>query len=72
MRAKKIKLWWSKKDKDWKFKYPDRAGRSLMAVFFDLVKTKGHRMDWEVDLPEILKAHGYDPETFTITCNKQQ
>jgi hypothetical protein len=65
-----IKLFWSKKDKDWKFNYPDRAGKSLMGVFFDLIKTKGHRMDWEIELSDILRAHGYDPTTFEITCKK--
>lgn len=67
-----IKLRWSKSDKDWKFSYPDRAGRGLMGVFFDLLKTTGHRMDWEKTLEQMLDEHGYDKTTLTITCKKKQ
>lgn len=66
----KIKLFWSKKDKDWRFSYPDTDGKYLMGVFFDLIKTKGHRMDWQKDLDQMIREHDYDPTTLQITCKK--
>lgn len=65
-----IKLCWSKKEEDWLFSYPDLAGKSLMGVFFDLIKTTGHRMDWEQSLSNMLKERGYDPTTLKIICKK--
>lgn len=66
----KIKLVWSKKAKDWKFHWPDNAGAHLRGVFFDMVKTTGHRTDWQKELSEMLRDHGYDPTTLQITCKK--
>lgn len=70
MKMDKIKLFWSKKEKDWMFKYPDDAGNSLTGVFFEMLKTTGHRMDWEEDLKKMLTDRGYDYTTLTITCKK--
>lgn len=68
----KIKLRWSKPDKDWKFQCTDRKGYSMMGVFFDLIKTKGHRMDWKETLEDMLTERGYDYTTLTITCKKKK
>jgi hypothetical protein len=70
--SEKIKLIWSKQAKDWKFYWPDHEGKALMGVFVDMVKTKGHRTDWQKELYDMLIAHGYDPTTFTITCKKRK
>jgi hypothetical protein len=67
---KQIKLIWSKREKDWKFYYPDNSGRALRGVFFDMVKTTGHRTDWQKELAEMLRSHGYDPSTLKITCKR--
>lgn len=68
--AEKVKMYWSKRNKDWTFNYPDRSGKLLMGVFVDMLKTTGHRTDWQQDLKTILRDHGYDPDTFQITCKK--
>lgn len=70
MTKEKIQLRWSKREKDWLFKYPDNAGNTMMGVFFDMVKTTGHRTDWEEDLITMLTERGYDHKTFKITCDK--
>lgn len=66
----RIRLVWSKLEKDWRFSYPDNAGHSLAGVFFDMVKTTGHRVDWRDDLKNMLANHGYDFQTLKITCDK--
>lgn len=70
MANKKIQLRWSKKENDWLFNYPDNAGKSMMGVFFDMVKTTGHRTDWEQGLMTMLTERGYDYRTLRITCDK--
>lgn len=67
---KQIKLKYSKREKDYIFNYPDNAGCLLMGVFFDILKTNGHRIDWQQDLKDMLTEHGYDYKTLKITCNK--
>jgi hypothetical protein len=70
MRNKQIKLRWSIKENDWLFDYPDNDGKSIMGVFFDMVKTTGHRVDWQQELKEMLTERGYDYKSFKITCDK--
>ena len=70
MKKKQIKLIYSKKEKDWLFNFPDNEGNSLAGVFFDMVKTTGHRTDWFRDLKIILTEKGYDYKSFKITCDK--
>lgn len=65
-----IKLVWSKKENDWLFSYPNNAGKSMMGIFFDLIKITGHRMDWGETLEKKLRDRGYDPTTLKITCDK--
>ena len=67
---KELKLRWSKKENDWVAHYPDLAGKSMIGVLFDMVKTTGHRIDWEEDLKTMLTERGYDYTTFQITCKK--
>ncbi len=66
----KIKLFWSKRNKDWTFNYPDNAGKTLMGIFFEMVKTTGHRCDFKRELKDMLNDHGYDYKTLKITCDK--
>jgi hypothetical protein len=68
----KIKLKWSKKENDWIFDYPDNKGKSLMGVFFDMMKTSGNRTDWEDDLKTMLTNAGYDYTTLKITVSKKE
>lgn len=70
MKKKQIKLRWSKRERDWLFDYPDLAGKSLMGVFFEMMKTTGHRIDWQEDLKSMLAEKGYDYQTLKITCDK--
>lgn len=70
MKKKKVKLFWSKREKDWMFVWPDNAGSSLRGIFFGMTKTTGNRVDWEEDLKKILTDRGYDYKTLRITCNK--
>ncbi len=67
---KKIVLKWSNRENDWKFYYPDNAGCLMMGVFFDIIKTTGHRIDWKEDLNKMLTDRGYDYKTLKITCEK--
>lgn len=52
------------------FNYPDNDGGNLMCVFFDILKTTGHRIDWQKGLKDILTEHGYDYKTLKNTCDK--
>ena len=70
MAKKKIQLRWSKKERNWLFSYPDDAGKSMMGVFFDMVKATGRRTDWEQGLMTMLAERGYDYRTLRITCDK--
>jgi len=67
-----IKLKWSKRENDWIFDYPDNKGESLMGIFFDMMKTTGHRTDWEEDLKTMLTNAGYDYTTLKITVSKKE
>jgi len=69
-KKKQIKLRWSKKENDWQFDYPDNAGSTMTGVFFGMVKTTGHRTDWQEELKAMLTERGYDYRTFKITCDK--
>jgi hypothetical protein len=40
-----FRLRWSKKEKDWLFEYNDNAGKSLMSLFFDMLKIEKN-IDW--------------------------
>ena len=71
MTKEKIILRWSRKENDWLFDYPDSAGRSLMGPFFDMMKTTGHRTDWQQDLKPMLEEQGYDYTTLKITVKKK-
>jgi len=71
-RKKKIELRWSKRERDWLFNYPDNAGCTMMGVFFDMVKTTGHRTDWQQELKKMLEERGYDYTTLKITCQKKE
>lgn len=66
----KLVLKWSKRQRDWLVNYEDRAGKHLCGVLFDMVKTTGHRVDWQQDLKTILTEKGYDYTTLKITCKK--
>ncbi len=66
----KIELKWSKREKDWIFNYPNWDGGTLTGVFFDMVKTTGHRTDWKEELKTLLANSGYDYTTLKITCKK--
>jgi hypothetical protein len=70
--GKQVKLRWSTKENDWIAKYPDNAGKSLVGILFDMLKTEGHRINWEEDLKTILQDRGYDYKTFTITVKKME
>lgn len=70
MKKKQIKLRWSKKEKDWLFDSHDEEGYLLAGVFFGMIKTTGHRTDWQESLISILTEKGYDYKTFKITCDK--
>jgi hypothetical protein len=70
MRKNRIELKWSKKENDWVFNYPDNMGSTMMGVFFDMVKTSGHKTDWEQGLITMLAERGYDYRTFKIVCDK--
>ncbi|WP_370398399.1 hypothetical protein [Tenacibaculum dicentrarchi] len=35
---KGFRLRWSRKEKDWLFEYNDKEGKSLMSLFFDMLK----------------------------------
>ena len=70
MRKQKIELKWSKRKKDWEFHWSDNSGKSMMGVFFDMIKVNGHRMDWEEDLEKMLTERGYDYKSLKISCNK--
>ncbi len=65
-----VKLRWSKKERDWWCSYPDTAGKTLSHILFDMLRTKGRRVDWEKDLWALLEERGYDPTTFRITVDK--
>lgn len=67
---KQVKMHWSKRENDWEFIYPDLDGKSLMGPFFDMTKTTGHKIDWEVEFKKMLTDRGYDYKTFKITCDK--
>lgn len=69
-KQKKVVLNYNNKKKDFIFEYTDNNGKSLMAVFFNMIKTTGHRTDFKMNLEEILKYYGYDVNTFKITCKK--
>lgn len=66
----RVELKWSKREKDWIFNYPDLKGSTLTGIFFDMVKTTGHRTDWDEDLKTLLTNRGYDYTTLKITCKK--
>jgi hypothetical protein len=66
----KIKLYWSKRNKDWTFFYPDLAGNHLAPVFLDMVKSPLPYGDPSKDLRTLLREKGYDPDTLQITCKK--
>lgn len=40
-----FKLRWSKKENDWLFEYNNNAGKSLMTLFFDMLKVEKN-IDW--------------------------
>ena len=40
-----FRLRWSKKENDWLFEYNDRAGKTLMTLFFDILKIEKN-IDW--------------------------
>lgn len=40
-----FRLRWSKKENDWLFEYNDNAGKSLMNLFFDMLKIEKN-IDW--------------------------
>ena len=40
-----FRLRWSRKEKDWLFEYNDRGGKSLMGLFFDMLKIEKN-IDW--------------------------
>jgi hypothetical protein len=67
-----IKLKWSKRENDWVFDYPDNSGKFLMGVFFEMMKTTGHRVDWEENLKTMLTNAGYDYTTLKITVSKKE
>lgn len=67
-----IQLKWSKREKDWIFHWPDNQGSSLKGVFFEMIKTSGHRVDFEQDLIKMLDERGYDYTTLKITCKKKK
>ncbi len=83
-RKDKIVLNWSKRENDWMFHYPDRAGSSLMTILFEMLKIEEnirfHRMELKdgkqverkniETLKQMLTERGYDYTTFKITCNK--
>lgn len=82
----KIRLYWSKKENDWMMYYPDLAGKSLLGVFFEMLKVEenisflkyeprienGERVLREnpQDLKQLLTERGYDYRTLKITCEK--
>lgn len=70
-KKEKIELKWSNKENDWLFNYPDNAGKSMADVFFDMIKTTGHRTDWKQDLKQMLEERGYDYSTLKITVKKK-
>ena len=40
-----FRLRWSKKENDWLFEYNDKAGKTLMNLFFDMLKIEKN-IDW--------------------------
>lgn len=42
----------------------------MMGVFFEMVKTTGHRTDFKEGLMTMLAERGYDYRTLKITCDK--
>jgi len=40
-----FRLRWSKKEDDWLFEYNDNAGKTLMSLFFDMLKIE-ENIDW--------------------------
>lgn len=68
--AEQIKLYWSKREKDWTFSYPDNSGHSIMGVFFDMLKVDEHRTTWDENLKKMLTDRGYDYTTLKMTCKK--
>jgi len=40
-----FRLRWSKKENDWLFEYNDNAGKTLMNLFFDMLKIEKN-IDW--------------------------
>lgn len=70
MKKKRITLKWGNKEDDWKFEWPDNNGKSLMGVFFDMIKTTGHRVDWQENLAKMLHERGYDYKTLKLTVDR--
>lgn len=74
-----FRLSWSKKENDWLFEYNDKAGRSLMSLFFemlkiekniDLVKREWINSDFESN-PPIIGGFRDIPESERDTLIKQ-
>lgn len=84
MHKNKIVLKWSKKENDWEFHYPDRAGNTLTGLFFEMLKIEENipfiRDEFKdgqlmkrinpIDLKTMLTERGYDYKTLRITCEK--
>jgi len=64
MKKVQVKMHWSKRENDWEFIYPDLDGKSLRGVFFDMTKTTGHKIDWEIEFKKMLTDRGYDYKTY--------
>jgi len=45
MKEDGFRLRWSNKESDWLFEYNDKAGKSLMNLFFDMLKIENN-IDW--------------------------
>jgi hypothetical protein len=45
MSAQGFRLRWSKRENDWLFEYNDNAGKSLMGLFFDMLRIEKN-IDW--------------------------
>jgi hypothetical protein len=77
-----VKLFWTEKEKDWNFKYPDNAGGSMAGLFFDMLKIEEnikflqpnilHPKDIPPTLIQFLEERGYDYTTLKLTIQKKQ
>ena len=80
MKDNEIKLSWSKREKDWLFSYPNNAGKSLMDVFFGMMRIEENLRFLQPNilnpnavpqtLKEMLTERGFDYTTLKITCKK--